>query len=344
MPNYKIKITPLEYFFFGGEKHNEELKTNYFVESQNYPQQTTILGMLRYLLLQEKNLLGGRSLPKAKQEKAKELIGEESFKYSKGNDFGKIKSISPLYFTKKDKNYFFAPMDIKFDLIDEFQLKCSSDKKLYNSKDHYNLITQYLISEDFKDIVKLSEIIKDIEVVGNEKGEKGKTKENTYYKQNMKRIEKGWSFVVDAQIDLKLDDKDYVIPFGGEKCLFQISISDSDAFSATYPEKHYRNNKFCILCLSDCFLEGKAVKELDFAVNDYVSFRNFRSKINTSNFYALKKEKDINESVIRSSRYQLLKRGSVLYFNCKNERDTMATKIEKDSSTTIGFNKILKNN
>ena len=29
MDNYNIKITPLEYYFFGGEKHNENLETNY---------------------------------------------------------------------------------------------------------------------------------------------------------------------------------------------------------------------------------------------------------------------------------------------------------------------------
>ena len=43
MAQYKIKITPLQYYFFGGEKHDEEFKINYSVESLDYPQQTTIL-------------------------------------------------------------------------------------------------------------------------------------------------------------------------------------------------------------------------------------------------------------------------------------------------------------
>lgn len=340
MANYQIKITPVEYYFFGGEKHNENLEADYFVESVNYPQQTTLLGMLRYFLLQKNNLLGGKSLPTDKQNAANGLIGEQSFEYNSEHTFGKIQTISPLYFSKNEKKYFFAPIDLNFEMNDDYVLL--NNGKIFNSKEYSGLIQQYLISADFNNKIAVTDIIEDIIQVGNEKGKNGATIEKAFYKQKMKRLNKDWSFVIDADIDVELEEKDCFIPFGGEKCYFKLSFKKQAPFNPSYPENHIRNIS-SILCISDCFVDGNKIKEVEFAVNDFISFRNFRSKLITQNFYALKKEKKIEEGIIRSSRYQLLQRGSVLYFSDKTKRDDFALEIEGNSSSTIGFNKILKN-
>lgn len=341
MPNYKIKITPLQYYFFGGEKHNEEFETNYFVESLDYPQQTTILGMLRYFLLQKNGLLNGKNSEAAKKDNKIELIGEQSFEYSYDREFGRIKQISPLYFTNNKTDYFFAPIDINFKLNDDFILLYGENK--FNSKDLKKYIKQYLINNT-NNLVELDSIIKSIKQVGNEKGEKGATKENAFYKQTQKILDAGWSFAVDATIEITDLKGEYFIPFGAEKNIFKIEISNIETFTKiTINQAYYTRNKPYILCCSDCFIDGNLIKSLPFAVNDFISFRNFRSSINTKNYYAFKKEQDINNGIIRSSRYQLLKRGSVLYFNNEEDKNEMIENITNQTCTKIGFNTILTN-
>jgi CRISPR-associated protein Cmr3 len=344
MPIYQITITPLEYYFFGGEKHNADLKTNYFVESLPYPQQTALLGLLRYFLLQKKGLIDGKFI--SNKAEAAILIGEHSFHFLQQQKFGKITKISPLYFRKKAENYFFAPLDIAFEM-ENFVLK--KGNKPFNAKDHSTLIQQYLISENSQEVIPISKIAMDFAQVGNEKGEKGKTKENAFYKQKMKYLEKDWSFAVDAEIAEEIEHKDYYCSLGGEKCHFKLNFVKKDAFFAPkYPKKHQREGIFCLLCLSDCFIDSVEIKNLPFAVNEYVSFRNLRSKVSTKNFYALKKVQDnkdehstMDNGLIHSSRYQLLQRGSVLYFEKQSEAEKLRDIIEKENGKTIGFNRIL---
>ncbi|KAA6331329.1 hypothetical protein EZS27_020050 [termite gut metagenome] len=53
MNTYKIIIKPIDTFYFGSEKTfnpADGSKANYLVKSQMMPQQTTVLGMLRYAL------------------------------------------------------------------------------------------------------------------------------------------------------------------------------------------------------------------------------------------------------------------------------------------------------
>jgi len=346
MPNYQVKITPLEYYFFGGEKHNEDLTTNYFVESNDYPQQSTLLGLVRYFLLQNNNLLGGKALPEIHRKAATELIGESSFDFnSNPQTFGTIKSISPLYFNDGTQNYYFAPLDILFDCGDNFLL--SKNRDPYNAKDHFKLMQQNLIGANDNSLISLNSIIQSVYQVGNEKEQK----ENAFYKQNMKRLEKNWAFVIDVNIERdtvdnkeeEMEHKEYYLPFGGEKCFFKLSLKKQEAFIPTYPTKHQRN-KPCLFCYGDCFIDSIEIKKLPFAVNNFISFRNLRSKITTGNFHALKEEKDIEKSMIRSDRYQLLQRGSVLYFNTAAERSEVKAIIDATHGSAIGFNKILINN
>lgn len=94
--NYLITLKPLTPYFFGGENTFGEDNVNYFVRSNYLPQQTTILGFLRYELLMQNDLLG--TDPKIADWK--NLIGESSFQKKDGSfvsDFGAIKKISPVF-------------------------------------------------------------------------------------------------------------------------------------------------------------------------------------------------------------------------------------------------------
>ncbi len=74
---YLIKLTPVDQFFFGGNITFGENKAtqNYLVRSEKYPQQTTLLGMLRYQLLKTNSLLKiDRNYTKDELVKMKSLI------------------------------------------------------------------------------------------------------------------------------------------------------------------------------------------------------------------------------------------------------------------------------
>jgi len=348
--NYKITLTPADTYFFGGEKtrrENDALIMDYFVVSNPYPQQTTLLGLLRYfLLLKNPTVFNGKSI--INKTEAAKIIGDESFSYGdEPQDFGKIKKLLPLYFNNGTKDYFFAPRDIEFDMSDKFQL--SKGGKNYNAKDHNNDIGQYLISNS-GDRVKLSDVVKEQPAqAGNEKASKGQTrkeKENKFYKMTFCKLKTGWSFCMDAEIkDDAIKNGDSIfLPFGGEKSYFKLEVKKQMAAKQQLNDLFQRGVPY-ILCQSDCFVDANILDDATFAVNDFVSFRNLKSKVQETARYSSMTHKDDATQLTRSDRYNLLQRGSVLYFEDKKRRDEAAKKIieGKDNCRNIGFNQILTN-
>ena len=120
MSTYLIKLTPLDKFFFGQKKTFGDDNANYFVYSSHFPQQTTLLGLLRYQLLQ----IAGEEVFKDNKiqdtNKAAKLIGEQSFSpFVKDKlQFGIIQSLSPVFIIdkKKDegKEEYFLPVGKRF--------------------------------------------------------------------------------------------------------------------------------------------------------------------------------------------------------------------------------------
>ncbi len=97
---FLVKLTPLEPYFFGDENTIRFDDTNrYFVTSLDTPSAMTIMGMLRYTILEQNGLLApsGRYSPEAQQRNA-QYIGSHSLDPTKAEQtFGKIQSVSPLF-------------------------------------------------------------------------------------------------------------------------------------------------------------------------------------------------------------------------------------------------------
>jgi len=152
MANYQIKLTPVETFFFGGEKHSMSIKgeliSDYFAESNLYPQQTTLLGLIRYLLLIKNDTIfkNNRIIDK---HKASKYIGESSFDFSnQASNYGKIRTISSLYFTYNSVNYFFAPFDFGCNVTDNLLLEKEIDKNIeqYRAKEISKFLGRNIVS------------------------------------------------------------------------------------------------------------------------------------------------------------------------------------------------------
>lgn len=122
MVDFYVTLKPLEPYFFGSERKlgdgTGEVGSSYFIRSEYTPQQATLLGMLRFFLLKQ---AGGIQDDYQIDEK---LIGKSSFTLSGKvfedgfgydpagadfvQDFGVIKSISPLFLADQDEGYYMA--------------------------------------------------------------------------------------------------------------------------------------------------------------------------------------------------------------------------------------------
>jgi len=119
MNAYLVTLQPHELFFFGGEKTFGSDNANYFVKSRYFPQQTALLGLMRYQVLAAYGLLNPNQSTKKKPKevrtkKALEYIGESSFNASPNQTFGKIAGISHLFLKNKNTYWNFAPKDTGF--------------------------------------------------------------------------------------------------------------------------------------------------------------------------------------------------------------------------------------
>lgn len=112
---YKIQLTPLEPYTFGTDQglpfngiENNSGKESYYVLSKTVPEQTTIWGMLRYVMLQKANLVHDNfEYSRDDREKIKDLIGSESFSFSKNEqDFGRLCGISPIFLQDFEKKLY----------------------------------------------------------------------------------------------------------------------------------------------------------------------------------------------------------------------------------------------
>ena len=99
MPDtYFITLRPLAPAYFGGE--HGPVEEDYFLKTRLFPQQTAVLGMLRYELLKRNAGLkyaAGQGFTIDDPGLASELIGASSFSGDAEQTFGKIQRLSPVF-------------------------------------------------------------------------------------------------------------------------------------------------------------------------------------------------------------------------------------------------------
>ncbi|MCS4478152.1 CRISPR-associated protein Cmr3 [Clostridium botulinum] len=263
MSKYLVKLKPVDSFFFGGEKvfdfydGKKPLKNN-IVKSREFPQQTSILGMIRKEILVLNSCIREKwDYSKDQQKENNKLIGERSFNITdKNEDFGIINSISPVFIIEETK------------VSDKFLIKIPKDHNVNDSLNKYNpfkfnndkgnclkvktnLVKEvYLpidfeakkgLSEDFIDI-KTGDIVSKNKVfirdcsIGIKLDENHKTKDNSLfrlekykfkYDNRYERADKCFAFILDVEEEKgKITFENYknIITLGGEGSHFFISF------------------------------------------------------------------------------------------------------------------------
>ena len=366
MSKYIVKLQPLNTFFFGQtdkykkKKGKEEYVADYFQRSAYFPQQTALLGTLRYYLLQKNG-----QIPIKDTNKALQLIGSKSFDVSVQNpNFGLINKISPVFIEHTDKNgqenYLFSnPKDL---LDEKTYLKKSrlSVKSTINALPYFENykektgLNNFLCNTDNKkyalnfDETKAPEgIFVEQEKIGIKKSKSGETNEEGYYKQIVYKLNTGNSFAFLADInDETLDKNPSYVSLGADKSPFKISfepLSDNNTdieLQISTKLNFSLSEKLKIVLLSDTYISELKQNDYDFAISNTITFRFLHTEVKKGTRYyssdPLKKNRNL---ISHSDKFNLFERGSVFFFNNEKQLDDFALKLKAETNfRQIGYN------
>ena len=352
-----LQFKPLGKFFFGGSRTFADDRQSYYAHSEYFPQQTAILGMLRYEILKLNNAL-------TKSAEEKETIIGTDFDGTPQKGFGKIKSISPVFILENETMWLPAGKDHQF-----YKDKNDKKKEVYCHLDFDGMANRPAISGfDHKEQLKMrlasyadgttnGVLSKDydcffqtVSTVGNKKNNEvdaGRTKmglDDAYYKDDkliFKRdkltYQSKFSFGVwvDCEDDLSTLNKVFlgretafeVKIVSTEECLFDTIKTQNEIYTDLANAK--------IVLLNNAYIADlKNLREnADFILaGDAVPFRYIKSpKDNGSYFKMPTKEEDSRRSVQR----YLLERGTVIY---PKNLSKIKELLDNQAFQTIGYN------
>lgn len=361
MTKQKVLITlePLKPYFFGGEQTFGPAgeHSNYFAKSRQVPQQTTLLGMLRYELLAIKGLLNN-----VDKNKADSLIGPKSFDGT-SDQFGIIDKLSPLFMLHKDRPFVPLPRahyydgkslrDYDLQLIGKeqehsaFILKDEQGKD-YNAKNYF--ANAWISAVDEKEVIKESCIFKNSEKVGIRKSQAGKTEDYAFYKQGFYTLEKDWKMAFIFSFKTKdnsitnffMPGQKHSIELGGETSIFLMEIKEAIP-EPSLPLLYRKSEKYEKLILkSDAYVKDVSAlyNQAVFSIAEPVSFRNIRSEnSNAKDFYWSKMDrsgKSTKTAPHKSGLHYLIHQGAVFF--CE-DATVFSKYLKYPSFEKIGYNR-----
>lgn len=357
MSKYQITLTPVDKFFFGGDmtfqvgaNEDDELNSqfkSYIIQSSMFPQQTSLLGMMRFLVLRNADntvFNDGRIVDKGK---AKTLIGGQSFSVNiedhSCNDFGMIKCLSRIKVRRsigeRISDLEFAPLfgDISFagSSTGTYNLKefiiPDIPKEVYDAKK--DSVTSALT--DGKDSFKLEDIFIEDRRIGIARNiNTGRTGESALFKQIAYRFNNKVAthcFAFQVEVDDRLPLEKYngqMVSVGADNSQFIIGITKTKSTSAPA-----NSSPTSVCLLSPTFLLRQEAQLASFAVTSLMPFRFLETSIEAKSYHILNKE------LKRSSKYMLYAPGSMFYFEDGDRKKDFVDAMEgKKDFRQIGYN------
>lgn len=373
---YRVDMFPLEPYTFGteqGSKFEEGTETgkeSYIIASGCLPEQTTVLGTLRYLVLREKNLLKADfCYSEEERKKVEEAIGESSFSFLKkeAQNFGVIQKLSPLFLTKhcgegKEpeiyiKNPFhnkgnagrFEPMKLTEETLETSYGKIHLPRVMmdendirpeYNAKEGY--ARGYLcLSEDRKatpDDLFSMRLLQGNRVKHKNAGE-------GFFKREAVVLKKGFAFSVFLEMAEDLFPMEKNAPaqriafMGRKKSVFRFRFTkmESPCSLEEMVKSFFRKEENCgesagcwQYALSDWYLDQPLCYN-DFAITAGKSMRTLHTNIYKDS-YVGKREKSKHQ-------FYLVESGSVFYGEEKNLK--LKEQLENENAKKIGYNAVV---
>jgi len=317
---YLIRLKPLEAYLFGGditfgklltenEKKEGSDEGTYLVHSRLFPQQSALLGMIRKEFMIQYGLLTRKKRGEwvDKKEKAIKLVGDQKFDIFATNpqDFGTIKSLSPIFVIKNKKRY------IKQVDIDSYEYH-DGLLKGYNPKEN---IYDNFVSLDSNEKLKTKDIFLPITQIGNKKG----GDKNSLYKKTSYKLQDGFEFGFYLECDDQL--KESIVKLGADDSKFKLTVEEVKEETLSREKKNY------ITLLSDAYIKDLDEKDCDFAITSEISFRSLKNKKHVN-------KKKYNNPFEKSKKTYLYEKGSVFL----NPKDSLIKKLNTKNLQKIGYN------
>ncbi|HFI0633554.1 TPA: type III-B CRISPR module-associated Cmr3 family protein [Streptococcus suis] len=352
MSSYKVLLKPLECYHFPNEQNfwhgkrqdSRELDIPYYSLTELMPSQTTVLGMLRYLILKKNNQLGFDD--KVDQCRREELIGKESFAFdSEIQSFGRLKSLGPLHLISVTNE--------EECLLIPTPLNMGQNKRSYSLKidDNHNYYFSDFSSKTFVpsfltikpngaiDFVDESAIFSKVYKSRVDTSERtGNNNKDSFFKLEMLVLKDQYLFQFYVDIDEEMDGQPELVFLGGNKSLFEIRFEkveesfDEHVFLPQSIVNRIRNSLAgnptlepgmkVYYCLSDTY---GCQEQLLFATSTMKSMRNLRTTQYSS---------DIKSRFEAGSLITLFGAGSVLYA----DRELSVS----ENARNIGLNQLIE--
>jgi Uncharacterized protein predicted to be involved in DNA repair (RAMP superfamily) len=367
MSKYLITLTPMGSYYFGGEnsfsvgENDKNELASYIVKSNLFPQQTSLLGMLRFWVLRNSDAFNLSTNKITNHETAKSLIGEKSFCVNGKNDFKTIKNIGICFLQKKvgNDNYVsILPSPLDYKLTVNFEnttvgVYNGIEKKLptiiYEEKDKdgkdirytdkEGLIKKYISPDGMFALDEGDIFIKDQRIGINRDIKTGKTDDKSLYKQVFYRLADGFrfAFIAEFKDEYKLPQSGQIVELGGDSSKFVLNVENLIENAAFYGEDVLSTptGAFAkITLLSDTLLDNIVVDtNVMFSISEHIPFRFLSFKIDETQKYSRTSKNDKNK------RYSLFKRGSVFYFGNESSLSNFTKAIgNNEDFKQIGYN------
>lgn len=368
MSKYIVSLTPLGKYFFGGDMtfkvsdrndYNERY-SSYVIQSGQFPQQTSLLGMIRFLLLSNSSEAFDTVNQKIiSTEKARKIIGSQGFVITQdymSNNFEKIKNISPCFLEMSVNKgswivLLLAPKDYGYGISFAPTVKVSFNGRQGDAP----ILTGYNPKEWKEDsylgnnmCIKASEIFIEDARIGIDKKYNGKTEkdDSSYYKQICYRLGNGqqnrkfrFAFEIEVDDSINLAAVPYqhsIVNIGGDSSQFifearKVSKEQSISYPESYNDKKEFASEYKVVLLSDSYLKRQEVEKIQYAITNIVPFRFIQTTVETKDYTILSSKN------LRSNKYYLYQKGSVFF--CTSEQlSSLKEILEKPCFKQIGYN------
>lgn len=344
---YKLNLISVGSFYFGGEekfKPAGEEKANYLVMSRLFPQQTTLLGVLRnallFGLLKTEKIIGSES----------ELIGDGSFGVT--DSWGIIRSLSMLYLEKQGILYReaglncqrvdgcfvrYLPVRVKNGIYMNRQELYYWDK--YNPKmpfGHYLCPVGNEVSGE--GLLAYDDIFQACPQPGNRKSRDGKADDNAFYKQTRYRLKPGFSFCLYIQTAQKLKSGECRVRMGGDQSVFKMKVEEVREVPSSFPVQ--KSSKGLVRLLSDTYLKEVEEGNILLSIVEKTDFRFIKTQLRREGYnYGDLDNRGVDSAEKRpvlSQKHRLFTKGSVFY--CEDVKKLTDAIEAQEIYRRIGYN------
>ncbi len=363
MPTYQFKLTPLDTIFFGDEK--SPFKQEYLQKSRYLPQQTTILGFLRYEVLRRADKLG------KEHHLWPDLIGYQSFNGSAGQVFGIIQKVGPVGIWHDAKILYplsnpeamrekkvaakvcFGDGQADWDSLSLFEGVNQGNRYDPKNHNHFTTVFSDYNGSSFRADCDNDEVFertngfklprtqtgifwKDVRP-GITKSYIGVPGDEGYYKTEFLRMMNGFAYTFSAEIhdhnllDAAKWEEPAIVKFGGDRSLFRMEVID-------YKDQSTGSGEVFVL-KSDALVSNFVYEHCRSIISDVRHFRNIRTNSSAKeNFY--NKRPGIKNN---GNAEILLASGSIPIAKDANSADLLAAALQQNEAyTNIGYNQFIR--